>query len=56
MKKKQTPPRSWPGDESFDDEDVDDFEDDGTGDLPGMNKPRQPRRSRNGKRAAPDNP
>ena len=27
---------SWPGQETFDDVDVDDFEDDGTEDLPGL--------------------
>lgn len=46
---KATPPRSWPGEESFDDEDVDDFDDDGTSDLPGI-EPRQPRRKRTPKR------
>ncbi len=30
-------PRSWPGgNEQFDDEDADDFENDGTDDLPGL--------------------
>ena len=52
MKKKPhlpTQPKTWPGDESFDDLDSDDFTDDdhGTDDLPGI-QPRQPRRSRKG--------
>jgi hypothetical protein len=52
MKKKPrlpTQPESWPGDESFDDLDADEFTDDdhSTDDLPCV-EPRQSRRSRKG--------
>ena len=50
MKKKPHPPTqpsTWPGGENYEDEDGDDFENDGTDDLPGA-EPRQPRRSRKG--------
>ena len=48
MKKKATPPRSWPGDIEPDfDEDEDDQ---GLDDLPGI-EPRQPRRKRTTKSA-----
>lgn len=52
---RQTPPKSWPGEESFDDLDSDDFTDDdhSTDDLPCV-EPRQPRRSRKGLRAKSD--
>lgn len=39
-------PRSWPGQQT--DDDPDDYEDDGTEDLPGALEPRHSRRSRKG--------
>jgi hypothetical protein len=50
-----TPPHSWPGDEAFDDLDADDFEEDGTEDLPGVEEPRQARRATKPKRASKSN-
>lgn len=48
-----TPPKCWPGEESFDDEDSDDFENDGTDDLPGLTPaPRGSRKKNNAKASA----
>ena len=53
--KNPTPPRSWPGDESFDDLDADDFDADGTEDLPGVEEPGQTRPARKPTRATKTN-